>query len=122
MSVTPVASQTRTPDGTGIIDDRGPRPPRQGRSFDAGIDDDAAPLRDDYLNATGRASPGARRDVSGTTIAGHGAEAVRDAITRTIITLPEQLRQSLTWDQGALTSISRLRNDARSLCVAWLLT
>ena len=29
-----------------------------------------------------------------------GAEAVRDAITRTIVTLPEQLRRSLTWDQG----------------------
>jgi IS30 family transposase len=26
---------------------------------------------------------------------------VRTAITRTIITLPEQVRQSLTWDQGA---------------------
>ena len=30
-----------------------------------------------------------------------GAEAVRDAITATITTLPEQLRRSLTWDQGA---------------------
>jgi ribosomal protein S9 len=27
--------------------------------------------------------------------ADHGAEAVRDAITRTIITLPEELRRSL---------------------------
>ena len=27
--------------------------------------------------------------------------AVCDAITQTIITLPEQLRRSLTWDQGA---------------------
>ncbi len=26
---------------------------------------------------------------------------MRDAITRTIITLPEELRRSLTWDQGA---------------------
>ena len=34
-------------------------------------------------------------------LAGHGAEAVRDAITRSIITLPEALRRSLTWDQGA---------------------
>jgi hypothetical protein len=33
--------------------------------------------------------------------AGHGAEAVRDAIAATINTLPEQLRRSLTWDQGA---------------------
>ncbi len=31
----------------------------------------------------------------------HGAEAVRDAIARTITTLPAQLRRSLTWDQGA---------------------
>jgi len=30
----------------------------------------------------------------------HGALAVRDAITATIITLPAQLRRSLTWDQG----------------------
>jgi hypothetical protein len=34
-------------------------------------------------------------------LAGHGAESVRDAIMRTITTLPELLRQSLTWDQGA---------------------
>ena len=38
---------------------------------------------------------------NGPALAGHGAEAVRDAVTRTIITLPEQLRRSLTWDQGA---------------------
>jgi transposase, IS30 family len=38
---------------------------------------------------------------NGPALAGHGAEAVREAITRTIITLPEQLRRSLTWDQGA---------------------
>jgi IS30 family transposase len=38
---------------------------------------------------------------NGPALAGHGAEAVRDAITRTILTLPEQLRRSLTWDQGA---------------------
>ena len=38
---------------------------------------------------------------NGPALAGHGAEAVRDAITRTIITLPQQLRRSLTWDQGA---------------------
>ena len=34
-------------------------------------------------------------------LAGHGAEAVRDAIASTITGLPEQLRRSLTWDQGA---------------------
>ena len=38
---------------------------------------------------------------NGPALAGHGAEAVRDAIADTITTLPEQLRRSLTWDQGA---------------------
>jgi IS30 family transposase len=38
---------------------------------------------------------------NGPPLAGHGAEAVRDAIAETIVTLPEQLRRSLTWDQGA---------------------
>ena len=37
---------------------------------------------------------------NGPALAGHGAEAVRDAIASTIATLPEQLRRSLTWDQG----------------------
>jgi IS30 family transposase len=49
---------------------------------------------------------------NGPALAGHGAEAVRDAITRTITTLPEQLRRSLTWDQGAeMTQHARLRID-----------
>lgn len=49
---------------------------------------------------------------NGPALAGHGAEAVRDAITRTITTLPEQLRRSLTWDQGAeMTQHARLRVD-----------
>jgi IS30 family transposase len=52
------------------------------------------------------------REKNGPALAGHGAEAVRDAITRTIITLPEQLRQSLTWDQGAeMAQHARLRID-----------
>jgi IS30 family transposase len=38
---------------------------------------------------------------NGPALAGHGAEAVRDAIATSIATLPEQLRRSLTWDQGA---------------------
>ena len=32
---------------------------------------------------------------------GRGAETVRDALAATITTLPSQLRQTLTWDQGA---------------------
>jgi len=43
----------------------------------------------------------AARVKNGPALAGHGAEAVRDAIRRTIVTLPEDLRRSLTWDQGA---------------------
>jgi IS30 family transposase len=38
---------------------------------------------------------------NGPALAGHGAGAVRDAIAASILTLPEQLRRSLTWDQGA---------------------
>jgi len=50
---------------------------------------------------------------SGPALSGHGAEAVRDAITRTIVTLPEELRRSLTWDQGAeMAQHSRLKIDA----------
>jgi transposase, IS30 family len=38
---------------------------------------------------------------NGPALAGHGAQAVRDAIATSIATLPDQLRRSLTWDQGA---------------------
>ena len=38
---------------------------------------------------------------NGPPLAGHGAEAVRKAIAGNICKLPEKLRQSLTWDQGA---------------------
>ena len=41
------------------------------------------------------------REKNGPALAGHGAEAVRDAIAREITSLPVQLRRSLTWDQGA---------------------
>ena len=44
---------------------------------------------------------GQARVKNGPPLAGHGAEAVRDAIAAAITTLPEQLRRSLTWDQGA---------------------
>jgi IS30 family transposase len=49
---------------------------------------------------------------NGPALAGHGAEAVREAIARTIATLPEQLRQSLTWDQGTeMRQHAQLRID-----------
>jgi IS30 family transposase len=47
---------------------------------------------------------------NGPALAGHGAEAVRDAIAASITTLPAQLRRSLTWDQGAeMAQHARLR-------------
>jgi transposase-like protein/transposase InsO family protein len=49
---------------------------------------------------------------NGPALAGHGAEAVRDSITSTITSLPEQLRRSLTWDQGAeMSQHTRLKID-----------
>ena len=53
------------------------------------------------------------RTKGGPALSGHGAEAVRDAITRTIVTLPKELRRSLTWDQGTeMAQHSRLKIDA----------
>jgi IS30 family transposase len=49
---------------------------------------------------------------NGPALAGHGAEAVRDAIAAAITTLPEQLRRSLTWDQGSeMSQHAQLRID-----------
>jgi IS30 family transposase len=49
---------------------------------------------------------------NGPPLAGHGAQAVRDAIASTITTLPECLRKSLTWDQGAeMAQHAQLRID-----------
>ena len=49
---------------------------------------------------------------NGPALAGHGAEAVRHAIARTITTLPQELRRSLTWDQGAeMAQHARLKVD-----------
>jgi len=49
---------------------------------------------------------------NGPALAGHGAEAVRDEIARVIATLPDQLRRSLTWGQGAeMAQHAQLRID-----------
>jgi IS30 family transposase len=58
---------------------------------------------------TGHGQP---RIKNGPALAGHGAVAVRDAIATSIATLPDQLRRSLTWDQGAeLAQHAQLRID-----------
>ena len=57
----------------------------------------------------GRDAP---RVKNGPALTGHGAEAVRDAIAEAIGALPEQLRRSLTWDQGAeMAHHAKLRID-----------
>jgi IS30 family transposase len=54
----------------------------------------------------------ASRVKNGPALAGHGAQAVRDAIATTITTLPEQLRRSLTRDQGTeMVQHAQLRID-----------
>jgi IS30 family transposase len=50
----------------------------------------------------------------GPPLTGHGAEAVRDAIVAQIGGLPEQLRRSLTWDQGAeMAEHVQLKTDTK---------
>jgi IS30 family transposase len=57
----------------------------------------------------GRDAPRAK---NGPALTGHGAEAVRDTIGVAIRSLPEQLRRSLTWDQGAeMAQHAELRID-----------
>jgi IS30 family transposase len=52
------------------------------------------------------------REKNGPALSGHGAEAVRGAIAASITTLPEQLRRSLVWDQGAeMAEHAQLRID-----------
>ena len=54
-----------------------------------------------------------QRVKNGPALTGHGAQAVRDAITASIATLPQQLRRSLAWDQGAeMAQHAQLRTDA----------
>jgi IS30 family transposase len=49
---------------------------------------------------------------NGPALTGHGAEPVRDASASSTTTLPEQLRRSLTWDQGAeMAQHAQLRID-----------
>ena len=54
-----------------------------------------------------------QRIKNGPPLAGHGAQAVRQAIAASITTLPQQLRRSLTWDQGTeMAQHAQLRIDA----------
>ena len=62
---------------------------------------------------------------NGPALAGHGAQAVRDAVASSIKTLPEQQRRTLTWDQGSeMAEHAQLRIDAnldrRSKTSSWL--
>jgi IS30 family transposase len=61
-----------------------------------------------HLPRLAEAGPDVRRPAW----AGHGADAVREAIGATIGSLPAQLRRSLTWDQGnEMAQHARLRID-----------
>lgn len=57
---------------------------------------------------------------NGPALAGHGAEAVRDAIAASIVKLPDELRRSLTWDQAQRCPSTRgfeSKPDCRSTSV-----
>lgn len=55
---------------------------------------------------------GGPRAKNGPALAGHGAEAVREALAEAITDLPAQLRKSLTWGQGSeLAQHAQLRID-----------
>ena len=52
------------------------------------------------------------RQKNGPALAGHGAKAVRGAIAKSIQDLPDHLRKSLTWDQGAeMAQHERLKSE-----------
>ena len=102
----------------------GPPRPRTERSWTLGRRPHHRPwqFRDRHVERTTRftmllhlprmAERGRLRVKNGLALAGHGAEAVRDAITSTITALPDQLRRSLTWDQGAeMAQHAQLRID-----------
>jgi IS30 family transposase len=58
----------------------------------------------------GRTAPKVK---NGPPVTGHGAQAVRDAIARAVGDLPDHLRRSLTWDQGAeMAQHAQLQIDA----------
>ncbi|GAA2141594.1 hypothetical protein GCM10009727_39290 [Actinomadura napierensis] len=53
-----------------------------------------------------------RRTKNGPLLAGHGVQAVREAIADTLTTWSERLRRSLTWDQGSeMAQHAQLRLD-----------
>jgi IS30 family transposase len=55
---------------------------------------------------------GGARDKRSPALAGHGAEAVRNAVCAALRRLPRPLRQTLTWDQGAeMAQHVKLRED-----------